>query len=175
MWVNNAAVTLFSRFEEAPPAVFRRVIETNLFGYIHGARAALPYFRKQGSGILINNSSIAGKTGEPYTGAYVISKFGVRGLAATLRQEIHDPDIHICTILPASIDTPIYQHGANYTGRAIKPLSPMYDAKEVAEAIVACAEAPQRQVVVGTAGRALLALHTISPERGKWVMSLQGE
>jgi NAD(P)-dependent dehydrogenase (short-subunit alcohol dehydrogenase family) len=51
IWINNAAVTVFARFEQTPPEVFRRVIDTNLFGYIHGARAALPYFREQGSGI----------------------------------------------------------------------------------------------------------------------------
>ncbi|WP_437378602.1 SDR family NAD(P)-dependent oxidoreductase, partial [Inquilinus limosus] len=57
VWVNNAAVTLFARFEEAPMDAYRRVIETNLFGYIHGARAALPHFREQGHGVLINNAS----------------------------------------------------------------------------------------------------------------------
>ena len=46
--INNAAVTLFATFEESPPDVYRRVIETNLFGYIHGARAVLPYFREPG-------------------------------------------------------------------------------------------------------------------------------
>lgn len=175
VWVNNAAVTLFARFEEAPPEVFRRVIETNLFGYIYGARAALPYFREQGGGVLINNSSIAGRVGEPYTTAYVISKFGIRGLSASLREENRDSGVHICTILPASIDTPLYQHSANYTGRAIKPLSPVYDAEEVARAIVGCAEEPQREVVVGAAGSALVALHTLSPELGEWVMARQGE
>jgi NAD(P)-dependent dehydrogenase (short-subunit alcohol dehydrogenase family) len=55
IWVNNAAVTAFGRFEEIPSDIYRRVIETNLFGYIHGARAALPYFREQGSGTLTTN------------------------------------------------------------------------------------------------------------------------
>ncbi|WP_017720518.1 SDR family NAD(P)-dependent oxidoreductase [Kamptonema formosum] len=65
VWINNAAVTLFARFEDAPSQVYRRVIETNLFGYIHGARAALPYFREQGSGILINVDSVVGAAGQP--------------------------------------------------------------------------------------------------------------
>jgi NAD(P)-dependent dehydrogenase (short-subunit alcohol dehydrogenase family) len=46
-WVNNAAVTLFGRIEETPYEAYRRVIETNLFGYIHGARVVIPYFREQ--------------------------------------------------------------------------------------------------------------------------------
>lgn len=51
VWVNNAAVTLFARFEEAPPEAFRQVLETNLFGYVHGARAALRAFRREGRGV----------------------------------------------------------------------------------------------------------------------------
>ena len=47
VWVNNAAVTVFGTFEETPPEVFREVIETNFFGYVHGARAVLPIFLEQ--------------------------------------------------------------------------------------------------------------------------------
>ncbi|HEY8477503.1 MAG TPA: SDR family oxidoreductase [Chloroflexota bacterium] len=164
VWVNNAGVALFSRFEEAPPEVFRRVIETNLLGYVHGARAALPLFRHQGSGVLINNASVFGGIGAPYWSAYVTTKFGIRGFSACLRQEVRDaPDIHVCTVLPASIDTPLFQHGGNYTGRAIKPVRPVYDAEAVAEAIVRLAERPRREVFVGAAGRLLLLLHTLLP------------
>ena len=108
VWVNNAAVTLFARIEEAPYEAYRKVIETNLFGYIHGARAVLPYFRKQGSGTLINVSSVVGKIGSPFVSAYTTSKFGIVGLSKSLRMELQDaPDIHVCTVLPASIDTPL--------------------------------------------------------------------
>jgi NAD(P)-dependent dehydrogenase (short-subunit alcohol dehydrogenase family) len=81
VWINNAAVTLFARFEQTPPEAYRRVIETNLFGYIHGARAVLPYFREQGSGMLINISSGVGKIGSPFISAYVASKFAIIGLS----------------------------------------------------------------------------------------------
>lgn len=166
VWVNNAAVSLLALFEQAPPEAFRRVIETNLFGYIHGARAALPYFREQGSGILMNNASIVGKTGQAYASPYVISKFGIRGLSECLRQELSldgAQNIHLCTILPASIDTPIFQHAGNFTGRAIKPLTPIYDAEQVALAIVHCAENPKREVIVGNSGRMMAALHALTP------------
>ena len=49
VWVNNAAVTAFGRLEETPADASRQVIETNLLGCMHGARAALPYFREQAS------------------------------------------------------------------------------------------------------------------------------
>ncbi len=165
VWVNNAGVTLFSRFEEAPSEEYRRVFEINLFGYVYGARAALPYFRQQGSGVLINNDSVVAKASQPYTSAYVTSKFAVRGLSECLREELildGAKDIHVCTVMPVSIDTPLFQHGANYTGRAPKALNPVYDAEKVAKAIIRCAERPKREVIVGNAGRLLALQHALS-------------
>jgi short-subunit dehydrogenase len=166
VWVNNAAVTLFGRFEETPPDVYRRVIETNLFGYIHGARAALPYFREQGSGVLINNASMVAKVPQPYTSPYVISKHGIRALGESLRQELSldgAKDIHVCTVMPATIDTPFFQHAANYTGRAAKAMPPVYPAERVAKTILRCAKRPKREVFVGNSGRMLSSQFTMAP------------
>jgi short-subunit dehydrogenase len=163
VWVNNAAVTLFARFEEAPPEVYRRVIDVNLFGYIHGARAVLPYFREQNSGVLINVASQVATAGEPYVSAYVLSKFAIRGLSECLRQELRETNVRVCTVMPASIDTPLFQQAANYTGREVKPLNPVYDATKVASAIVALAQNPKREVFVGASGRVATALHTLFP------------
>jgi len=58
VWVNNAGVIAYGEFLEIPSEVFRRVIETNLMGQVHGARAALRRFRKQDEGVLINMSSV---------------------------------------------------------------------------------------------------------------------
>jgi NADP-dependent 3-hydroxy acid dehydrogenase YdfG len=55
VWVNNAGVYLLGLLEATPPEAFRRVLETNFFGYVNGARAVLPHFREQGRGVLINN------------------------------------------------------------------------------------------------------------------------
>lgn len=162
--MNNAAVILFARIEEAPYEAYRKVIETNLFGYIYGARAVLPYFREQGSGTLINVSSVVGKIGSPYISAYTTSKFGIIGLSTSLRMELLDvPDIHVCTVLPASIDTPLFQHAGNFTGRAVKPVEPIYRAEQVANAIVALARRPRREIMVGNAGRRQALMYTLAP------------
>lgn len=177
-WVNNAAVSLFARFEEAPMEVFRQVMETNLFGYIYGARAALPHFREQGSGNLINISSVVGVTGQPYTSAYTISKYAIRGLSDSLRMELsldNAKDIHVCTVLPGSIDTPIFQHAANYTGRQTKAMSPVYPAKKVAEAIVGLVDKPQREIVVGEAVYLMLLEKTVAPDLYEPMMAKQVE
>ena len=166
VWVNNAAVSLFSRFEEAPLETYRQVIDTNLFGYIHGARAALPYFREQGSGTLINVGSVVSSAPQPYTSAYVASKSAINSLTDSLRMELSldkAPGINICMILPASIDTPIFQNAANYSGRQAQPLKPVYRPERVASAIVAVARQPRRKTLVGEAGQLFVLGHALLP------------
>jgi NAD(P)-dependent dehydrogenase (short-subunit alcohol dehydrogenase family) len=164
VWINNAAVTLFGLFDQVPAEDFRRVIDTNLFGYIHGARASLPYFRKQGRGLLINVGSVVGTTGQPFTSSYVISKFGVKGLSKALNQDLAgEKDIHIITVLPPSVDTPLFQHGGNYSGRAIQPIPPVSGAEAVATAIVDAIEKPRELVVVGSSARLGVFIHRFFP------------
>ncbi len=164
IWVNNAGVGLFGRLEDAPPDEYRKVIETNLFGTIHGMRAVLPYLRRQGRGVIVNNASVYGKVGAAYLSAYTTSKFGVVGLSESMRQELlADRGIAVTTVLPSSIDTPFFQHAANHMGRAVKPLRPVYDADKVAKAIVRQARRPRREVIVGSAGRMLRQQRLMSP------------
>jgi NAD(P)-dependent dehydrogenase (short-subunit alcohol dehydrogenase family) len=114
IWVNNAGVYLLGLLEATPPEAFRRVLETNFFGYVHGARAVLPVFRHQGHGVLINNASVYSHVGTPWLTAYVSSKFAVRGCSEeALCQELGDlPDVHICTVSPSPIDTPSFASAA---------------------------------------------------------------
>jgi NAD(P)-dependent dehydrogenase (short-subunit alcohol dehydrogenase family) len=163
VWVNNAAVSLFGRFSECPPEAYRRVLETNLFGYIHGARAVLPFFHEQGRGVLINNASVFAKAGAPYLSAYVTSKWGLLGFAESLRQEVRRDGISVCTVLPASIDTPIFQSAANFSGWKVKPVEPITPPERVAEVIVACARRPRRERVVGRSGWRMLAWRRLWP------------
>jgi short-subunit dehydrogenase len=177
VWVNNAGVGAFGRFEEMPPEVFRQVIETNFFGTVYGSRAALTYMRQQKSGTIINTSSLIGVVVGPYYSAYSASKHAVRALGESMRQELEalDPEVHIhvCTVLPATIDTPFFRHSANYTGRAVKALPPVYPPEQVAATIVGCAEHPKRQVFVGNAGRMISLTHTLAPVLGEGMLAQQ--
>jgi short-subunit dehydrogenase len=164
VWVNNAAVSLFGQFEETPTEPYRRVIETNFFGYVHGARASIRHFREQGHGTLINVSSMVARLGQPYTSAYVSSKAAISALSECLRMELMDaPNIEVCTLLPASIDTPIFRQAANYTGRAAKPMNPVYDPEMVADDIVSLADNPRREHLTGGFARIGSVMHTLSP------------
>jgi NAD(P)-dependent dehydrogenase (short-subunit alcohol dehydrogenase family) len=166
IWVNNAGVYLLGLLEATPPEAFRRVLETNFFGYVHGARAVLPHFREQGHGVLINNASVYSHIAAPWLSAYVSSKFAVRGFSEALRHELADlPDVHVCTVSPSPIDTPIFASAANYSGRAVKAPPPTYPPEQVARAILASALHPKRERIVGGAGRLATLMETVAPHQ----------
>src|ERR671916_1138490 len=163
VWVNNAVLAAVGRLEEVPPEANRRVVEANLLGYVHGAQAALPRFRGQGSGVLINMSSGFGLVGAPYAGAYTATKFAQRGLAQALRGELRGSGVHVCTIMPGGVDTPAYRLAANYSRRAVEPSTPLMPPEKIARAIVHCAERPRPEVVVGNSVRTLRLTHALFP------------
>ena len=149
VWINNAGVTLCAPLEQGPFADHRRVIETNLFGAMLGARAALPVFRRQRRGGLINGGSILSKVGQPFVPTYSISKFALRGMTEALRAEVAEmPNVHVCTLLPFVIDTPHFQTGGNLVGRKARAMPPMQAPEKVARALVRLVERPRRELHV---------------------------
>jgi short-subunit dehydrogenase len=164
VWVNNAGVIAYGEFLEIPSAVFRQVIETNLMGQVHGARAALRRFKEQGSGVLINMSSVWGRVSSPQVTPYIVSKNAVRALSECLRGELPAAgDIHITTLAPQAVDTPIFDHAANFSGHRIRAIPPVLTTDEVAAGIEACAENPKQEVNYGRSGRVLEILYALAP------------
>ena len=164
VWINNAGVLAAGEFTETPVEVHDQVIRTNLIGYLHGAHAVLPYFKKQQYGILINNISVGGWIPVPYGVGYSASKFGLRGFSKALQGElIKYKNIHVCDLFPAFLDSPGIQHAANYTGHILKPAPPVYDPQRLARAMVAVAKKPRKAVTVGSAATFLRAIHFIMP------------
>ncbi|HEY0418609.1 MAG TPA: SDR family oxidoreductase [Acetobacteraceae bacterium] len=170
VWFNNAGVGAFGRLESIPMDAWRRLIEINLFGYVHGARVALPQFKAQGRGVLVQNASIVGRTAKSDGTAYATSKFAIRGFSEALRQELLDqPGIHVCTVLPSVIDTPFFQHAANYSGRSVRAAPPVYTPEEVAETVVELVERPQAEVIVGGFGKIAAAQKRVAPGFTTWM------
>jgi short-subunit dehydrogenase len=166
VWVNNAGVATYGRFNDSPIEEHEQVIRTNLLGTTYGSRAALEQFRRQGRGTLINVSSFAGVVSFPYGASYTASKHGIRGLGMALRQELvanGERNIHVCTVSPTSMDTPFFQHAANHTGRRVKPIPPVYDPQLVVDAIYNVALNPQGEVVVGGRAKVASAVAQVTP------------
>ena len=103
--VNNAGYGQFGMIEEISEAEFRAQIETNLFGALWVTQAALPFLREQGSGHLLQVSSIGGISAFPNIGAYHASKWALEGFSQSLAAEVAGFGIHVTLIEPGGFST----------------------------------------------------------------------
>jgi short-subunit dehydrogenase len=166
VWINDAAVSVFAPLVEVPLDEFRRVIDVDQMGYVHGARAALQVMIPQRRGVIVNVSSIVGEVPQPYTAAYGMSKAAVRALGVSIRAELRLQklkDVHVSTVLPPTVDTPFFRHSANHTGRMVQAMPPVYSVDKVAAAVVRAARAPKDEIVIGRIGKAMVRQHRVAP------------
>jgi NAD(P)-dependent dehydrogenase (short-subunit alcohol dehydrogenase family) len=103
--VNNAGYGQFGAVEELSEAEARDQIETNLFGALWVTQAALPILRAQGSGHILQVSSIGGISAFPNVGIYHASKWALEGLSQTLAQEVAPFGIKVTVIEPGGYAT----------------------------------------------------------------------
>lgn len=104
--VNCAGITGITPLD-GPVADFRTMMDVNFFGTLLGIRAVLAPMRATGGGSIVNLSSINGIAGAPATGAYVASKFAVRGLTKTAALELGASGIRVNSVHPGAIETPM--------------------------------------------------------------------
>ena len=163
-WVHAAAVVAYGRFEDVPSAVFRQVVDTDVHGTVHVARAALEQFREQRHGTLVLTGSLLGEIATPYMSSYVTSKWAVRGLARVLAIEAREtPDVHVCVVSPGGVDTPVYRQAANYAGRVGRPPPPVVSPERVAASIVRSLADHRPRRSVGPANLVARAGFTLLP------------
>ncbi|WP_443041443.1 SDR family NAD(P)-dependent oxidoreductase [Streptomyces sp. B21-083] len=103
--VNNAGVLEWGTIEEQTLESFRRVIDVNLQGAWLGMRTTAPSLRRAGGGAIVNISSLAGLTGYAGIGAYVASKWGLRGLTKAAALELAPDGIRVCSVHPGAVRT----------------------------------------------------------------------
>lgn len=103
--VNNAGYGQFGMIEELSEQEAREQIETNVFGALWVTQAALPYQREQGSGHIIQVSSIGGIVAFANLGAYHASKWALEGFSQALAQEVADFGVHVTLIEPGGFST----------------------------------------------------------------------
>jgi NAD(P)-dependent dehydrogenase (short-subunit alcohol dehydrogenase family) len=103
--VNNAGYGQFGMMEEVSEQEFRAQMETNVFGALWVTQAALPYLREQGSGHILQVSSIGGISAFPNIGAYHASKWALEGFSQALAAEVKDFGIHVTLIEPGGFST----------------------------------------------------------------------
>jgi len=128
--VNNAGYGLFGCIEDISIDELKAQFETNFFGVVRLIQETAPIMRKQGSGIIVNVSSVAGRIGFPGTPAYISSKFALEGLSECMRYELSPFGIKTIIIEPGVIKTNFFSSMKTTKG---KPNSPY---KEITEKVM---------------------------------------
>ena len=128
--VNSAGWGLFGSVEDVSMKDFRAQFETNFFGIISIIQKVAPIMRKQGAGVIVNVSSVAGRIGFPGSPAYISSKFALEGLSESIRYELGQFGVKIIIIEPGVIKTNFF---SSMKIAEPKPDSPY---KEITEKVI---------------------------------------
>ncbi len=108
--VNNAGVMLLSRIEKGLSDEWRRMFDVNVLGLLYATHAAIGHMKEQGSGHLINISSVAGRKSRATTGVYSGTKFAVNAISEALRQELLEVNIRVMMVEPGAVETELPDH-----------------------------------------------------------------
>jgi len=170
--VNNAGYGVRGRVEDTPIASYERLMRVNYLGTVHGCQAALPVMRRQGSGVIVNVSSIVGHRALPQGGAYAATKAAQISLTEALRVELRGSGIRACTVHPVGTISEFGEVAARESGEDVDVaagVGPQQSARAVAEAIVRCARRPRPEVYPYPPSRAIVWLNALAPGLCDWL------
>lgn len=151
--INNAGVMPIGRFLDESDAISATTLDVNVWGPIHGMRAALPGMIERGRGHVVNVASLAGKQHVPGLAVYCASKHAVVGLTATVRDEVASTGVSVSAVLPTLVKTEL--SSGVPLGRGLPAAEP----EQIARAIVDSVRTRDAEITVpGWMGAANAAL-----------------
>jgi short-subunit dehydrogenase len=160
----NAGFGIYGAIDRISADQMRKLMDINYFGTFYAARAGLAAFRRQGRGHIVIVSSIVGKRGVPYMGAYSATKFAQIGMAECLRSELAGSDIHVSVVCPISTETEFVDVMTRETGTDVgRSLGPSQSVEEVAEAVARAIAHPIPEVYPYFKSRGLVLLNALAP------------
>jgi len=160
----NAGFGVAGAIDEVTIEQMQQLMDVNYMGTFHAARAALRVFRKQNSGHVIVVSSIVGKRGVPYMGAYSATKFAQVGMAECLRAEAAGSPIRVSLVYPVSTASEFFEVMSRETGTTVtRAGGPSQTTSAVADAIARAIERPTPEVYPYAGSRALVWLSAFAP------------
>jgi short-subunit dehydrogenase len=175
--VNNAGYGLFARVAETTAEQMHRIFDVNFFGLFYGCKAVVPVMTRQRSGHIFNVSSVIGKRGSPFNGAYSATKFAIIGLTEALRVEMMEHNVRVTTICPGMTDTEFFamQEGGSGKGQvqsSFKAVRTMMPATGVASAIVRAVGRNKPQIVFTPGGKFLAFVSALCPRLADRMMKM---
>lgn len=161
---NNAGVGGTLPIGDATLEHWRRIVDLNLWGVIHGVHAALPVMRRQRSGHIVNTASLAGLVPFPYQSLYCTTKFGVVGMSECLRHELAADNIRVSVVCPGNVVSRIF--GTPIIGEAVEAEAPQdaIPAEEAARIILEGVAGAEGIIAFPDGPRRLWRQYWASPE-----------
>jgi clavulanate-9-aldehyde reducatase len=160
--VNNAGRGLSATLEQTSAEELRALMELNVVAALGATQAALPIMRRQGSGHIINISSIVGRRAVPYRAAYSATKFALGALSEALRVELTRTGIAVTLVYPIRTSETEF-HEAEVQKVRWRPRGPVQSAERVARSILRCVRRPRPEVYPYWPLRILAVMSVVAP------------
>jgi len=170
IWINNAGFGLNDSLANLDMAQARQLFDTNLFGAMECMQAVVPIMKKQGSGDIVNISSVSGHIATPYMSVYAASKHAMNAIGMASRMELRRHNINVLTVSPGYIATDFSKNmlkgsSGQRVGGSVKYA---VTAEVVAKATLRGLLKRKREVVVPWFYRPLIKLYENFPGLVEW-------
>jgi short-subunit dehydrogenase len=172
--VNNAGFGLVARVHETSAEQMRAIFDVNFFGVFHGCKAVAPVMIRQRSGHIFNVSSVIGKRGSPFHGAYCATKFAICGLTDSMRVELAGYNVRVTCVCPGTTATEFFHRSERVrkAGRSFAKFQPVMTPAAVGRKIAATVGKPTPEIVFGLGGKFLVLAAAVWPRLADAMMKL---
>jgi short-subunit dehydrogenase len=161
--VNNAGRSMSGSVAEIDLEKIEFLFRLNFFAPLWCIQEAIPMMKEQGAGHIVNISSIAGKRGVPFYGAYCASKAALNGLTESLRVELKNTNIKVLLVCPGGTETDFYNDGLHSTPNDFKlPKDKLMTPEKVSSDILSALSKGKGEVIIGEKGKVLVFLSKVS-------------
>ncbi len=171
-WINNAGHGILDSITNVDMAACRETFETNFFGAVEAMQAVIPVMKQQGSGTIINISSVAGHIPLPFHAVYSATKFAVNAIGKAARIELKSSGINVLTVCPGYVRTDFSANAIK--GKEQKQVRPAgvrgITVERAAKAVLRGYLKQKREVVVPWWMHPMIKLYQLFPGLVEWSM-----
>ena len=172
VWINNAGHGILDSVANVDMSAVRETFETNFFGALEAMQAVIPVMKQQGSGAIINISSVAGHIPIPFHAVYSATKFAMNAIGKAARIELLSNGINVLTVCPGYVRTDFSKNAIK--GREQKQVRPArvrgITVERVANAALQGSLKRKREVVVPWFMHPVIKLYQLFPGLMEWAM-----
>lgn len=173
VWVNNAGHGILDSVANVDMAACRETFETNFFGALEAMQAVIPVMKQQGSGAIINISSVAGHIPVPFHAVYSATKFALNAIGKAARIELKTSGIHVLTVCPGRVRNEFRANAIK--GREVQQVRPKsvcgISPERVARAVLRGYLKQKREVVVPWVMHFAIKIYQPFPGFVEWAMA----